>query len=321
MIDVEDFNLRYGSVRFRLMVFRVLKLEQKSKPTNDKATWNLIYITDFDVSFKQLNKEFSRDLLKDSPVDCKLNTEGLKDKTKYTKVIKDSSFTINTSYATFKTEGTHLASLITDFDLSKDAKFSVFSKKELEIRFHSSKEVFDDSIIDFGIHSMNFKYNSCQATKEGPRFFMKSEEISAKEKSSDEMWKGGKYKILSGLSQGETTLNSFMPFKIGDVNKFVNAILVVNGIPVKRLYDNAFFRLNLEHKFPLKVQPVEEPDDSAIFSNRLKRDNGTWKLVNNKKVTFYQDANYLDKTLYSKRLIGKQPLSLTVHFTCPTRIV
>ena len=321
MIDVEDFNLRYGSVRFRLMVFRVLKLEQKSKPTNDKATWNLIYITDFDVSFKQLNKEFSRDLLKDSPVDCKLNTEGLKDKTKYTKVIKDSSFTINTSYATFKTEGTHLASLITDFDLSKDAKFSVFSKKELEIRFHSSKEVFDDSIIDFGIHSMNFKYNSCQATKEGPRFFMKSEEISAKEKSSDEMWKGGKYKILSGLSQNDKELSKYISFKITNDNILVNAILVVNYIPVKRIFHNADSTLKLEHNFPFKVLPKYSENSYYIYSNSFKRGSSIWKLDYYNRTIYFSSSNYSDKILYSQREIDEQLLSLTVHFACPTKII
>ena len=316
-IEDEEFNLRYGSIRFRLIIFKVFKEKKQPIPSNKDAEWLIYYVTDFDVSLKQLNTEFSTDFLRDLPIKCRFNTEAFKDKGKYTEEKTGASFTIiNYSYFLL-TKNTHVASLITNIDLSKDVKFSVFAKDGLEIRFHKAAEPLEGSIIDFKIPSESLGSSTCKSAALGPKFSMRSEEIENSETSpANQIWQGGKSKILSSFSPDGKTSISYIPFKVGTLYKTANVILVVDRIPFIRLYDRAFSSLKLEFELPLKVVPMELYDGSEIYSRNLKRKNGIWSPRSNKKKKYFLDARYSDETLYSKREIDEEAVSLTVSFKC-----
>ena len=320
--DVEEFNLRYGSVRFRLIIFKFTNEENTVIPTNDNSEWTIHHINDFDVSLKQLNTEFSTDFLRDLPIKCQFNTEAFQDKKKYTKVVTGSSFRLVNDSHFFYTENTHVASLITNIDLSNDVKFSVFAKKELEIHFHKAAEPLKDSIIDFKIPSKNLGSNSCQPAALGHKFSMKSEDVvDTKTSHANQIWKGWKHKILSSFSPDGNFSINFIPFKIDSTNKTVNFILVVDHIPFRRLYDSAFFSLKLEFELPFDVEPSELYKGSEIYSRNLKRKNGIWSPLNYKITELFLYGRYSDKTLYSKREIDEQAISLTVSFKCSKQII
>ena len=320
--DVEEFNLRYGSIRFRLLVFRTYTLDYKSSPTNDKAVWDIISITDFDISFKQLNKEFSTGFLEELKIDCKFHTEGLGDETIITQQMTGSSFKIKRYFSTFKTEDTHVASLITNFDLSKDVKFSVFAKDKLEIHFHKEEKPLQGSIIDFNIGPIVNYEDTCKKSTTNAKFLMKSEEIKdTKGGPVEEMWRGGKHKIHSSFYVNQNDYNNYIRFKINTVKILVSAILVVDHIPLKRVYINTDSTLNIEHKIPFQVIALGPHNGTYIYSNDFKRRSGTWSLFDGHTIDYNTHSFYSEKPLFSQRQIEEQAVSLTLNFQCLTRII
>ena len=281
-VYVSGFQYVYGSVRFRFMIFQSFA-EKNNAPSSDSVNWTLIYITDFDVSLRRLGKELSVDLFKDLKIDCKINTDLLKDQGFTSKLIENASFSILRKNNMFNTEGTHVASVITSIDLSKDVKFSVFANNGLEIRFHKEEKLLQGSILDFKIHLEKYTSN-CQPKKTDPKFFMKAEEIKYnKDKANDKIWKNAKKKILSGFIQNKENSKSFVPFIIKSESVYMNAILVVDKIPIQRLYKTGESDLNIEYNFPFEVTPIYTEVVPDIYSHKFKKDTKSWKRIQHNK--------------------------------------
>ena len=321
-IGVEEFNLRYGSVRFRLMIFCFKKSDDDPEPLNGNVNWSLNYINDFDVSFNQLSKKFSTDFFKKSPIAGNISIEDLVGPKKYTKLIKESDFTIRKSGTTFNTKDTHVVSLITDLNILKNTKFSVFAKDELEIKIYQNTKPYESSIINFSIHKMNLSYDKCIDTKNGPKFYMKSEEIKYTQYDlSNIMWKDGKHKLLSGLSQNSKDIDSFIPVKIETEKQHLNVILVINNIPIIRFFQTGKSGFKFDHKLPFEVKSTDSHINFKIYSNALKRKNNIWVAVTKGEKDSFLISDYSKKSLFSKREIEEELISLTLNFECPKILI
>lgn len=322
---IKENNLKNGSVRFRFMMFKTYRYPREAIPTNKNINWELRYLTDFDLSFAQLNRNFSKNFFKDFSIKCKFFTEYSKDKWTNIKEITDSSFSIKRDNQIFETEDTHVGSLITNIYPLDKFMFSVKFEKELEIHLFENITKLEGSIFNFIIESKLRTKHSCSKKTRKPKFIMKSEEIPTtkedKNKSADEILKRGRYNIASGFYENGKEIQSYVPFKINTRRKLVNVILVLNDIPIIRLYDNAYFSLTIDYEFPFDVEPDGIYVFNDLYSDDYKRDTYSWDPVPTKTYrNFSTDANSTN-TLFSKWESDKEPISLTVHFKCTTNII
>ena len=324
-----------GEVRFRVILFKSLKAPKSKKPTNKDIEWKIHDLTDFDLTFDELKRDFMKKFFNDFLFKCKFHTDGLEAKDNYYKEIKDSSFSIKAYETEFETKSTHIGSLISDFDFSKDSSYSVAFDEELHFHFFTNGKTLEKSLKNFKIKRIELEAEKCLSAKTKFTYKMESKEhknrdneiakgsiftVEAYEKRESEAWKGAKYKVFSTLTKGGKSFRDYSPFKLKTKDKIANVILVVNYIPIRRLYDNTNSRLSLSHDFKFNIEPQDMDSNTSSFPEPYSSGNAGWDELKQGFNTF-ADPSFSNADLTTQWGSYENPFSITLFFACSSKFI
>lgn len=316
---VTEKNLKTGSVRFRFMLFKTTRSPGDPDPIkNKKVNWVLSYFTDFDLSFEQLKLSFTEKFFESFSIKGSFLTYSLRNKGSNVSEIKDASFAIQIDYEIFKTEGTHVVSLITDSDSLKEFTMSVRFTTELEIHLSSSDTPNAGFTHNFLVQPDKLEpketwQQKCPSNTKKSKFVMKSEKVSSKD--GDE-WKGVKSKVLSGFYEKKEVIRSYISFGVNAGKILASVILVLNYIPIKRFHKNSSSSWEISYDFDFEVYYDDLLEDFAVYSDNVKRTNNIWDVNTKKTNDNFSERFVTDVSLFSKWETDLEPISLTALFEC-----
>ena len=138
----------------------------------------------------------------------------------------------------------------------------------------------------------------------------KFEMVSSKLSKGDE-----KFKIVSALKEKNKTLKDFAPFKIKAKEIYLNLILVLNGIPIKRFFSNPSSSITFGHTFPFIVEAKDLGINRNTHPNPFSGETPAWDLLINNGSKIH--SNPCDnKNLITKWKDFNEVISTTLHFDC-----
>ena len=147
-------------------------------------------------------------------------------------------------------------------------------------------------------------------------------------------WKDGKYKFQSTFTKGNKVVQ-YIPFKVKSTRKIANVILVVNDIPVERVFKDARLSFSLLYKFYFLVKPKDETYDlekPLYFFGYTKKskdssdesdDSSNKSNDSSNKSDDSSDESYdssINKNV-SKWDNAEEPVSMTLYFDCEKELI
>lgn len=303
-----------GVVRFRAIIFKSLQNAPfKEVYDYDEVDWGAHFAVDFDLPFLDLKKDFLKMKFNDFSLKCKIDKKLEDTQGKVFKTIGNKNFKLKVFGVDMETKDTHVGSLITDYDITKNVYLSVLNS-DFKIYLLSKNEVLPGSILNIKV-SPNFIHRQpCMSTVKKSKFKIQSLPKKKIPNSDIPPWNDAKYKIETMLVEYDGKIKYFSNFKVKAENKIANVFLVVNSIPIRRHYDTLSFReFDITYDFPYLVKPISDeglknsPEpftaEKAIWSDLTKPNSDL-------------NITYENKNLISQRLNLDEAISLTLHFEC-----
>ena len=312
-------KLMGGKVRFRAILFSSSGKPARENPRHEDFDWEIYYVTDFELDFALLKRDFLKNFFKDFSFQASINTAAISSRRPYYKEIKGSSFKVKVSKVDFDTEGTHVISLLTDSYMTNDVGFSVSYDYELQFYFFFGSNVLQKSLFNFKI-SDNFKKTDwCSPSEQKSKFKMESITLKKKKEKDSGQKKDGTFEIKTTLTKGKN-VQKYIPFKLSGSEKIANVILVVNSIPLRRIHKNPYLGLTISYDIPFDVKSVDFTYYNNLGPDPLDGGTLNWEVLNAKKELF-AESSYPDKDLISKWKKFDEPISVTFHFSCPIELI
>ena len=304
-----------GKVRFRAIVFKSLEKPKSTKPSNKDVKWGAHGAHDFEFTFEQLQRKFVEKFFNAFSISTRIGPGNLP-KENYYKEIKKSSFNINVFGVELETRSTHLASMVTNYDISRDVNISVLLEKEMQFHFFRDRAPLKNSVLNFRIGPNFLPTEQCTKTGTKPKFKLETEKVLPEEVNRNIAWKDVEFKIQPSFVdlQGYTT--KLIPFKTLAKDKVVGATLVLNGVPLRRLSVNKSSKFSLSHDFPFAVRRsvfVSDRSESIYPFDASKPD---WVLSPVPSLSQIAIGRYENKNLITKWLLFEEAISMTLHFDC-----
>lgn len=310
-----------GVVRFRAILFKNLVglLPKGDLPNHEKVNWGAYYATDFELTHEDLNINFVDTFFKEYKFAKSIDYSQIKDKQLLYKKIDEKSFKINVFGVDYKTENTHMISLMTNSDLSNNIKFSV-GQQGLDISLYKDRNPIQQCKFNFKI-TKNFHYRDpCLGVVESINFKIETIKLNnGNNKQENPPWNAGYYKLKNTLSS--TIMDtSFAPFMIKKDDIRGEVILVVNSIPYRRFYNSSDqFKENINFNFLVAPNKNSSNGIDTIFPVEAK--NNSWnKKKSSPKINYEnpQEPAFEDKNLVATWDDEKEgeALSMTAHLYC-----
>ena len=313
-----------GKVCFRIIMFKDLYQTYNEMPKVSDLIWYIYYMTDFELSFSQLKKDFKKKLFDDLSFKFSFNTKDIKVENPYEQVIKDSSFKIKLNDLEIKAEGTHVISYLTKNFSMEANKFTIDCQSDCEIKFiYSEHKMPEDSKLSFVI-SNNFQFkNNCEKPINKLLFKMNSIKLNDTNRGASNKWKDVKYKVQSIFQIGEEVLHELTPFKMKTSNRLAIVIFVINYIPIILFDASDHFLSKSNYEFPYAVQlrfPINDPNSNLDPFDDAKK---SWPALTQ---TYIKGTNIFESSISSDNLISKwqedkQLISMTLNFKCLNKII
>lgn len=303
-----------GVVRFRAIIFKSLQNSPPNKLASyDDIDWAAYFAVDFDITMSQLKKDFLNDMFNDLSFKCEINYNLKNSQSNKFESIGNKNYKLRVFGVDLETKDTHLGSLITNYDITKDAYLSVY-KDGLKILLSTNKNAPDGSLFNFKV-SPNFQHKlPCMNTKKPSTFKIQSIPKKKIPNSSYPPWNDATYMIETSLVEADKTIKYLPNFKVNSKNKTINVFVAVNSIPIRRHFADVSFReIDIAYEIPYLIIPILETnlnDRHLPFTS----ESALWNPLSSQSPDL--DATYKDEKLISKWQILDEVISMTIHFNC-----
>ena len=303
-----------GKFRFRLIVFKSIDGQLPKRKLNEKINWDIYSVNDFDISFSVLEFDIFDQFFSRLWFDPQIVTDFLERKKNYAETVSSSDFKFIVHGAEFNTESTHVASLITDYDITKDIKLSVVPSKRFTIHLKKIKGKVISQPLNFDISEKNVGVlGPCTQAALKTTVKMNSIELTKKNGKGLDKWKDGKYKVVSTITKG-TVVKRYVDFKTNIQKRIANIVVVVNHIPLKRFESiySSYYTSSYDIRF--NVESLGDLYDQSQIEDPFDESKPAWETVT-------KENSHLNKDLFTKWSNAEEIIAVTLHFKCPLTLI
>lgn len=307
-----------AKVRFRLILFKSISGELPRKTDdlnfNWDVNWDVNCAHDFDVPFSVLKMNILTQFFKDLWFDPFFTTDFLDGVHNHIHTVTRSIFKFVVNGADFHTDHTHVASLITDYDLTDHINLSVIPLDHFTIHLFRDKAEARKTPYNFEISKKNVSnLGPCAQATLKTTVKMKSIELTNKNGKTLDKWKDGKYKVITTATKG-SVVKLYVDFKMKTQKRIANIVIVVNHVPLKRLESIYSSFSTPSYDIPFDVEASGVSNDQAKIEDPFDESQPAWE-----KPT--KDKMFLNSNLFTKWDKAEEIIAATLHFECRVSLI